>query len=106
MTEADIQQAVRLRCAALGWHMWRNNVGVLVDTSGRPLRYGLANDSKAVNSVLKSGDLIGWDNTGRFVSIECKAPNGRAHPAQIAWRDLVLAGGGRAMIIRDPKEVV
>ena len=85
--------------------MWRNNVGVLVDATGRPLRYGLANDSKALNTVLKSGDLIGWDRVGRFVSIECKAPNGRVHPAQENWRALVCATGGRALIVRDAREL-
>lgn len=98
MTESDVQNLVRLEYARRGWHLWRNNVGVLIDAKGRPVRYGLANDSKALNAVLKSGDLIGWDDRGRFVSVECKAPGGIIHPAQEAWRALVAASGGYSII--------
>lgn len=100
MTEAELQAQIRLEAARRGWRLWRNNSGVLLDRNGRPVRYGLANDSPALNAVLKSSDLIGWTAEGRFVSIECKSPTGPAHPAQLAWLDLVAKSGGVAILAR------
>src|SRR5882762_3932875 len=72
------QREIRLRASAAGLLLWRNNSGVAqtVDRYGntRPVRYGLANDSPAVNRVLKSSDLIGIAPDGRFVAIESKRP--------------------------------
>lgn len=73
LSEAGVQSRLRLKAAEAGVHLWRNNVGA---TKARethecprcqhrfiverpPLRYGLANDSSALNDVLKSSDLIG-----------------------------------------------
>lgn len=111
--EATVQNQVRLNASALGWALWRNNVGVLIDSRGIPVRYGLANDSKGVNAHFKSADLIGirpivitpdmvGKTIGQFVSLECKHAgwkfNGNdAHQtAQAAWRDLVSSYGGFA----------
>ena len=98
-SEQRIQSAVRLEAARKGYTLWRNNVGVLLDKRGVPLRYGLANDSAAVNGIFKSADLIGWDASGRFVSIEVKADKGRVHPAQENWANLVNSRGGLGLII-------
>lgn len=105
MTEAQLQDAVRLWASRRGWYLWRNNVGVLRDMRGRPVRYGLANDSAHINAAIKSADLIGWDSEGRFVSVEIKGPRGRVHPAQEAWAQLVNAAGGRAYIIRNLEDL-
>src|SRR5690242_17560516 len=59
-SEANVQSRVRLAAPARGFRLFRNNVGVLTDDRGVPVRYGLANDSKALNKALKSSDLIGW----------------------------------------------
>lgn len=94
-----------------GMKLWRNNVGVLIDRDGRPVRFGLANDSKALNEALKSGDLIGWTprdcpHCGRwraavFTSIEAKREGWQwkgtnREVAQAAWAELVLKSGGMA----------
>lgn len=123
-SEAYVQSLVRLEAPARGARLWRNNVGVLVDANGRPVRYGLANDSRALNEKLKSSDLIGWRRRiitladvvaagpdglriAQFVARECK-PVGwtRAGPgdrerfareeAQQRWIDLVNGDGGDA----------
>lgn len=82
-SETEVQAAVRLEYARRGYRLFRNNVGVLLDQTGRPVRYGLANDSPQINNVLKSSDLIGWHpvtitpghvglQLAQFVSLECK----------------------------------
>lgn len=51
--EATVQSLVRLEASRKGCRLWRNNVGVLQDINGRPVRYGLANDSKQLNENFK-----------------------------------------------------
>lgn len=114
-SEGAISNAVRLEASRKGMRLWRNNVGVLEDVNGRPVRYGLANDSPALNKVCKSGDLIGirpvlvgpqhvGETIGRFVSIECKAEGWRftgtpREEAQQAWARLVVSLGGEARFV-------
>lgn len=113
--EAAVQGRVRLEAAQLGLRLWRNNVGALVDERGVPVRYGLANDTKALNKAIKSADLIGINNgvitlamvgqpRGQFVSRECK-PEGwtwsgtEREIAQLKWAQLVIACGGDAAFV-------
>lgn len=114
MNERSVLDAVRLEASRLGIRLWRNNSGCAYTQDGRLLRYGLANDSAAVNDVMKSADLIGirpmviepWmigGIAGIFVSVECKASdwkpdNSPRTKAQIVWRDLITALGGEAYI--------
>jgi len=122
-SETRVQDEARLLAAKHNQILWRNNVGALKDERGIPVRYGLANDSKEINKIIKSADLIGIRRmlvtpamvgtvVGQFVSYECKhrhwTPGEKsAHEsAQYAWVDLVNAWGGRAMLIADPAAVV
>jgi hypothetical protein len=116
-SEAYVQSLVRLEAGRKGVKLWRNNVGVLPDLKGRPVRYGLGNDSPALNKVLKSGDLIGWRPVliapqmvgsliAQFVSRECKRPGwnytGTEHEfAQFKWAQVVNADGGDACFVTD-----
>lgn len=111
-SESKVQSSVRLEAARKGVKLWRNNVGVLMDARGVPVRYGLANDSQRLNAACKSGDLIGWrplliaparvgTRVAQFVSRECKRPGwkfkGDAHElAQLKWIEAVVADGGDA----------
>lgn len=111
-SEAAVQSAVRLEAASKGVHLFRNNVGSMIDSRGVPVRFGLANESEQVNSAIKSADLIGWRpllieqyHVGQcvavFVSRECKPAGwyytGNKHElAQLAWLQLVTASGGDA----------
>lgn len=52
-SEAGVQQQSRLAAAQRGMWMLRNNVGACEDKDGRPIRYGLANDSKQMNERLR-----------------------------------------------------
>ena len=116
-TETALQNAIRMEAARQGVRLWRNNVGALRDSRGVPVRFGLGNDSAALNARLKSSDLIGWrpvmitpDMVGQvvaqFVSREVKAPGWRytgtpREAAQRAWLDMVTADGGDACFASD-----
>lgn len=116
--EAWAQSAVRLEAAQRGYLVWRNNVGALQDAGGRWVRFGLANDSPALNAKIKSSDLIGLRPVtitpqhvgrviGQFWSREIKAPGwkftGDAHEtAQEAWNTLIVSHGGDAGFTTGP----
>lgn len=120
-SESRVQSLVRLEAARKACRLWRNNVGVLKDQNGRPVRYGLANDSPELNRSLKSGDLIGWRRRvitvadviaaggaitiAQFVSRECKPEDWRPalsgakwehEEAQRQWAAIINADGGDA----------
>ena len=58
-SEAGAQVAVRLEASKRGILNFRNNTGALADESGRFVRFGLANDTPAMNRQIKMGDLVG-----------------------------------------------
>jgi hypothetical protein len=70
--ESSVQQEIRADAPYQGAWMMRNNSGVAETEGckctkcghynppeGRPVRYGLGNDSKQLNERIKSSDLIG-----------------------------------------------
>ena len=113
-SEADVQNLIRIEWSQLGGRCWRNNVGAFRGPTGQWVRYGLANDSKQMNQVIKSSDLIGFypleitaEMVGKTVpvlaSIEVKEEGykkpGRGkkldhHNAQQKWCDMVAGYGG------------
>lgn len=95
MKEGNIQQLVRIEASKLGAVLWRNNVGVLKDADGRPIRYGLCNGSS---------DLIGIYN-GRFLAIEVKTSKGKLRPAQRVFLDAVKSNGGIGGVARCAEDV-
>jgi len=121
MKEAAVQNHIRLDAAYRGVELWRNNTGVLFDETGRPVRYGLANDSSKLNKEIKSSDLIGItpiiitaDMVGKvvgvFTAIECK-PDGWTYSerderavAQKRFHDIVLKNGAYAGFARNIQE--
>ena len=121
VSEAAVQQQIRLEAFRRGEALWRNNNGATFDEGGRLIRYGLANDSKAMSAKLKSSDLIGitprvvtiqdvGHTLGIFTSIEVKRPGwafrgNNREQAQLAWIQLVKKLGGRAQFATSPKEV-
>ena len=108
--EARVQDEARLLASKMGWRLFRNNVGVLKDERGVPVRYGIANDSPAMNKRIKSSDLIGirpvvitpdmvGTTIGQFVAREIKKAGwkykGTEHEeAQLAFGTLIIGLGG------------
>ena len=117
-SEAAVQSRVRLAASRRGWRVFRNNVGVDPETH---VRYGLANDSAAVNRRVKSADLIGIAPRivqpadvgcliGQFVSLECKHGAWRyagteREVAQQNWASLVTSLGGIARFVSSETQV-
>lgn len=111
-SESRVQSLIRLEAADKGIRLWRNNVGAGKTEAGTFVRYGLANDSAAVNLRLKSADLIGirpvlirpehvGHTIGQFVSREVKRggwvwSGTEREQAQAAWAALVNSTGGDA----------
>lgn len=90
-SESRVQSLVRLAASKYGHKLLRNNSGAYSDDTGRVIRYGLGNDSKQLNDVYKSPDLIGWTSVtitpemvGRHVAIvtgaECKGSDFKGKP--------------------------
>ena len=84
-SEAAILNDLRLEASEQGARLWRNNVGATMTNTGSYIRFGLANDSMAVNQAIKSADLIGikpiiiteehiGKQLGVFLSREVKKP--------------------------------
>lgn len=119
-SEARVQSLVRLEAAQAGYWLTRNNVGAYkAPKSERWVRYGLANESKQQNALVKSADLIGFrqrvivstdvgSTIAQFVSRECKAegwkfnPNDDHEQAQATWRDFINSNGGDAAFVSGP----
>jgi hypothetical protein len=105
-SEAGAQQRIRLAAGQRGQIVWRNNVGVLPDQNGTPVRFGLANDSAKVNKSVKSSDLIGITpivyagrTFGVFTAIECKKPGWKfkgtdREKGQHTFHNIVRSYGG------------
>ncbi|MDD5363377.1 MAG: hypothetical protein PHN88_14720 [Ignavibacteria bacterium] len=108
-TEAGALNSVRLEASEKGLRLWRNNRGAGKDEYGNYIRWGLANESKAVNEVIKSSDLIGIRPItllngaiiGQFVAREMKRPGWKftgtkEENAQLNFLRLIAALGGDA----------
>ena len=115
--EGKASDKVRLRCSQWGSRLFRNNSGVLPDpNTQRPVRFGLGNESKKLNTEFKSGDYVGitplvitsemvGKTIGVFTNIEVKSegfkektsypPNQREH-GQKNFINLVKLLGGLA----------
>lgn len=113
MKEAGVASHIRLEAPKRNVELWRNNVGVLVDARGRPVRFGLANDSSKLNKKIKSSDLIGITPVritpdmigqviGVFTAVETKKEdwkfntNDERAVAQKKFHDIVKKSGGYA----------
>ena len=72
VNETALSRQLRLVAQEYGALLMRNNSGAMIDKTGRMVRFGLGNDSKAVSNMRKSSDLIGLTAQGRFLAVESK----------------------------------
>jgi hypothetical protein len=112
-SEQGIQAAVRLEASQHGGRLWRNNVGAMFDQDkGTFMRFGLCNESEAINRKFKSADLIGLRpvtitpahvgrTLGLFMSREIKHAGWKytgspREEAQLRWAQMIVGLGGDA----------
>jgi hypothetical protein len=111
-SEAAAQNRVRILASQAGCRLWRNNLGAGRLENGSFVRWGLANDTAAMNESVKSADLIGIRPVlitpshvgtviGQFLSREIKAPGWtyratQREKAQLRWAEAITALGGDA----------
>lgn len=74
LLENSLPAQIRIAADQLGVSLWRNNSGVATNRDGRPVRFGLGNDSVKLNRAMKSSDWIGIGPDGRFIALELKRP--------------------------------
>lgn len=120
-SEAYAQSQVILEAPKFGVRLFRNNKGAFKDDAGGFVRYGLANESKARGSRIRSSDLVGWRRRlitpamvppqglliGQCVLREIKEPGwiytGDEHEeAQLRWLQLGLSDGCDAAFATGP----
>lgn len=109
--EGTIQKAILSAVNRLPYaRLWRNNVGMLKDATGKGVTYGLAKGSADLIGIVKrlerpevrtgSGQLLGWvsgapvDTFGIFVSLEVKRPGKKPTVDQLDWGMTVARLGG------------
>ena len=110
-SEGAVAAEIRLAAGRDGVPLFRNNNGAAYDQTGRLIRFGLGNESPALNKRWKSSDLIGLlpvvvqpshvgQTLGLFLAIETKKPGWHLTPgdkraqAQAAFLQSVRSFGG------------
>lgn len=99
MRESTISSLIRKAIARDGRALvTRNNVGVLRDERGVPVRYGLG---------IGSPDLVGLlTATGRVFCLEVKQPGKKATTHQLAWARACRARGGFCATVHSAEEAM
>jgi hypothetical protein len=111
-SEARVLNDVRLEASRAGGRLWRNNNGAGKLENGSYVRWGLCNDTPALNAACKSSDGIGilpvlitsehvGKTIGQFLSRETKRPGWKytgtdREVAQLRWIESINAMGGNA----------
>lgn len=96
MSESETQQAILREFGALPWlRIWRANVLVARDSTGRIVRAGIKGQA----------DLSGILKGGRRLEIEVKSPTGRQTKEQRAWQRMIEAHQGLYILARSTGDV-
>ncbi len=99
-SEAAIINEVKLEAGRKGVHLWRNNVGMMLDKQANIfVRFGLANESLTMNAAIKSADLIGIRPvliTQDIKNSDWQYKGTDREQAQLKWAELISSLGGDA----------
>lgn len=121
-SEAAVASECRLAMGNRGILTMRNNVGVLQDVNGTPVRFGLCNENKQMNKAIKSSDdicvipyVVKPQDVGRkfgiIAGVEYKKKNwvftgeGRER-AQLDFHRLLNAVGGVGIFANSAQSVI
>ena len=118
MSESDVLASIRLAVSRLtDVRLFRNNSGMLLDASGKPVRYGVGqpggSDLLGWRSVTITPDMVG-QQIAVFTAAEVKAPGWKPRNAadrerwahQTNFIDRVVAAGGIAGVVRSPDDAL
>lgn len=97
MKEAFVLKACRQWLTLHGIAHWR------INQQGVPLHDGTGRYRKGPHQGM--ADLVGILPSGRFLSVECKAPGGRVRPEQWEFLRAVREAGGVALIVAGVDEL-
>ena len=98
--ESVVIDEVKAIIKATGIKLQRINTGCFTIGEGANRRFIKTADAGTC-------DFEGYDNTGRFVAIECKRPNGgRLSPAQKERIEDINAKGGVAFVVHSGEEAL
>ena len=98
--ESAVIQQVKQVLKVTGLKIQRINTGCFTIGEGRNRRFIKTADAGTC-------DFEGYDNTGRFVAIECKRPRGgRVRPAQEARINDINRKGGVAFVVHSGDEAL
>ena len=98
--ESAVVQQVKTVIKATGLKVQRINTGCFVIGTGRNRRFIKTADAGTC-------DFEGYDNTGRFVAIECKRPSGgKLSPAQKERIEDINQKGGVAFVAHSGEEAI
>ena len=103
MSTKKLTEDIILAASEHGARLFRNNSGVATyKRNGKVtrVRYGVGPVGGG------GGDLIGYDNSGRFLSIEVKVGRDKQSEAQKKWERWVNMGGGRAGVARSVEDAI
>lgn len=89
MSETDLVKACTHFLTLKGIFHYRNNTGAL-KSGDRFIRFGA-----------KGSPYIVAVRDGRYIGIECKAPNGRQSPDQKAFEQALTEAGGTYLIVHE-----
>lgn len=118
-SEAANQSQIRMAASKKGVKLFRNNVGAGTLDNGSFVRWGICNDSAALNAKMKSSDLIGikpvlitpemvGHRVGQFIAREVKRPGwkysgSKREEAQMKFIQYIVAMGGNARFTCSPE---
>lgn len=111
MSETAALQEIRLALGTLpSLRLFRNNVGVLRDHTGRAVRFGLhpgSSDLIGWRSITITPDMVG-QKVAVFTALEVKAPGG-THKVTVEQHHFIQAvetAGGIAGVARSPAQAL